>query len=310
MQTILGAGGAIGNELAKHLNNYTTRIRLVSRNPEKRNETVELFAANLLDIDKVAEAVKGSEVVYLLAGLEYKLKIWQQQWPVIMKNVIAACMQYKSKLVFFDNIYMYDAGHLHNMTEETPVNPVSKKGMVRAQIAQMILDQVRSGGLTAMIVRSADFYGPGVKNSMLMETVLKNMVKGKKAYWLGDPASIHTYTYVPDAAKATALLGNTTSAFNQVWHLPTDQQKLKGKEIMELFAKELNIKTRYSRIPKSMIRMMGFFNPLMKELYEMMYQFEKDYFFNSTKFNQHFPDFITTTYQEGIKATVKKEKSL
>lgn len=101
LQTILGAGEPIGNELAKHLVNYTTQLRLVSRNPVKVNETDEIIAADLLNGAAVTEAVKGSEIVYLLPGLQYKLKIWQEQWPLIIKNVLEACYQYICKLVFF-----------------------------------------------------------------------------------------------------------------------------------------------------------------------------------------------------------------
>src|SRR5579875_3088033 len=140
MQTILGAGGAIGKELAKALKQFTGQIRLVSRTPEKVNENDELIAADLTNAAQVAAAVQGADVVYITAGLPYKLKVWQQQWPVIMQNVIDACEQHKAKLVFFDNIYMYDKNELSNMTEETPINPPSKKGKVRAQIAQMLMN--------------------------------------------------------------------------------------------------------------------------------------------------------------------------
>src|SRR5215218_6370420 len=117
MQTILGAGGAIGNSLAKELLHYTDTIRLVSRNPKRINERDELVAADLTNASATADAVRGSEVVYLLAGIPYKLKVWQEQWPVIMQNVIEACKQHNAKLVFFDNIYMYDEKSLGNITE-------------------------------------------------------------------------------------------------------------------------------------------------------------------------------------------------
>ncbi len=306
MQTILGAGGSIGRELAAELTRYSTRIRLVSRNPKKINETDELLAADLLDTGAVEEAVKGSEVVYLVAGLQYRTKTWQEQWPVIMQNVINACISHKSKLVFFDNIYMYDPSRIGHMTEETPVNPSSNKGKVRAEILQQLMKTIESGQLTGMVVRAADFYGPGAATSMLMETVYKNLSKGKKAFWIGSPEAIHSYTFTPDAAKATALLGNTPSAYNQVWHLPTDPQKLKGKDFVALFEKNLGTSLGYRTISKTIISFMGIFNSMMRELKEMMYQFETDYYFDSSKFNHAFPGFNTTTYEEGIEQSVRK----
>jgi predicted dinucleotide-binding enzyme len=105
-QTILGSGGAIGIELAKALREYTTEIRLVSRNPEKVNETDELMPADLLHASDVQKAIQGSSVVYVTIGFAYSLKVWQENWPKFMGYVIDACMEHHCKLVFFDNIYM------------------------------------------------------------------------------------------------------------------------------------------------------------------------------------------------------------
>lgn len=304
MQTILGAGGSIGRELAKALLSYTNHIRLVSRTPKKINETDELMQANLVDPKQVDNAVKGSAIAYLVAGLEYKTSVWQEQWPVIMQNVIAACQKHQCKLVFFDNMYMYDKAHMSNMTEDTPVNPCSKKGAVRAQIAQMLLDAIAQGQITAMIVRAADFYGPGVRNSFVMETVYGNLAKGKKAMWMGRTDVAHTMTYVPDAARATALLGNTPDAYGQVWHLPSHTQKLTGKEWVNLFAAEMKKPAAMTTVAKGMMRIIGLFKPFLRELVETMYQYESDYHFDSTKFQQRFPDFRVTQPAEGVKATV------
>lgn len=304
MQTILGANGAIGKSLAKELQPYTNKVRLVSRHPKKVNESDELLSADLTDATQTDAAVQGSEVVYLTAGLDYKLKVWQAQWPVMMRNVIAACKKHNAKLVFFDNIYMYDKNSLDNITENAPINPPSKKGKIRAQIAQMLLDEVKAGKLTALIARSADFYGPGVNSSLLQETVIKNLQKGKKANWLADAGKIHSFTYVPDAAKATALLGNTPDAYNQVWHLPTDAKKLTGKDWIELFATEMKCAPKYSVLSSGMIKILGLFIPILKELHEMLYQYDRDYFFNSEKFNKRFPDFVITPYKEGVAHTV------
>jgi nucleoside-diphosphate-sugar epimerase len=157
MQTILGAGGIIGKELAKSLPKYTDRIRLVSRNPKKVNLTDEIFSANLADAGQTLQAVQGSEVVYLTAGLPYNIRTWQGQWPIIMKNVIDACNKNNAKLVFFDNVYSY--GRVNGwMTENTSTNPSSRKGEVRKKIADMIMDEVGRGKLKAIIARAADFY--------------------------------------------------------------------------------------------------------------------------------------------------------
>ena len=304
MQTILGAGGAIGKSLAAELRNYTSSVRLVSRKPTQINTGDELVSADLTDAKATADAVAGSEVVYLTAGLPYKTKVWRQQWPAIMQNTIEACKQYNAKLVFFDNIYMYDETSLSNITEEAPLNPPSKKGVLRHAIAQTLLNEMGAGNINALIARSADFYGPNVATSVLTETIYKNLKAGKKAQWMGDAAKVHSATYVPDAARATAILGNTPDAYNQVWHLPTDTQRLTGKDWVELFGKHMQVAPRFTNFSKGTIKLLGLFIPILRELHEMMYQYDRDYFFNSSKFMNRFPDFKITPYDEGVKATV------
>jgi nucleoside-diphosphate-sugar epimerase len=307
MQTILGANGTIGSVLAKELKAYTNQIRLVSRNPKKVNETDELFPADLSDASQVEKAIEGSEVVYLLVGFDYNIKVWQDKWPKLMRATIDACIKHKAKLVFFDNVYMYDMNAIPHMTENSTINPPSKKGGVRKEIADMLLNEVKSGKLTALIARSADFYGPNNDKSFLIEIVYKNMKKGKKPNWLIDANKKHSFTYTPDAAKATALLGNTVDAYNQVWHLPTDKNTLTGKEMIALFAKEMNVKNKISILPMWFLKILGLFIPMMKEMPEMMYQYDRDYYFDSSKFAKRF-NFKTTTYQEGVKLTIEQTK--
>jgi len=108
MQTLLGGNGTIGSVLAKELTRYTDKIRIVGRNPKKINESDELFKADLADPEQVDRAIAGSEVVYLLVGFEYDIKVWRNQWPLLMRATLDACKKHGAKLVFFDNVYLYD----------------------------------------------------------------------------------------------------------------------------------------------------------------------------------------------------------
>jgi nucleoside-diphosphate-sugar epimerase len=306
MQTILGANGVIANNLAKTLPQYTNKIRLVSRHPKKINLSDELRSADLLTNDQVSAAVQGSEVAYLTAGLTYNIDVWRKQWPVIMSNVIEACKKHKSKLVFFDNVYCY--GRVNGwMTEETPVRPSSRKGEVRAAIVNMILDEVKQGNLTALIARAPDFYGPQTPLSFLNVMVFENYAKGKKAQLMISDQFKHSLTYTPDAGKATALLGNTPSAFNQVWHVPTDSHTLTMKEIVEQAAAAFGVKPTYTVLQRWMLQMAGLFSGVIKESVEMLYQNDSDYLFSSSKFDKAF-DFKTTRYSEGIVETANSYK--
>ena len=303
MQTILGANGTIGSLLAKELTKYTNNIRLVSRHPQKVNSTDELLSADLSNPAVVDNAIRGSDVVYLLVGFEYKLKVWRRTWPALMRATIAACIKHDARLVFFDNMYLYDKGALGNMTEESPVNPPSKKGEVRAKIAKMLTDEVEAGRLKGLIARSADFYGPDNKSSLLIELVYKNLQKGKRPNWLIDLNKKHSFTFTPDAARATALLGNSPEAYGQVWHLPTDPNTLTASEMIALFSTRMNVNKKPMVLPLWMVRFIGLFVPVMREMPEMMYQYDRDYVFNSSKFEKKF-GIRATPYADGVRETI------
>jgi len=307
MQTILGAGGAIGIELAKALRQYTTAIRLVSRNPEKVNDTDELLATDLTVTKNVDAAVEGSSIVYITIGFPYSYKVWQKLWPKFIADIIAACKKHRSKLVFFDNIYMYDADGLNPATENASINPPSKKGKVRAQIAQKIMHEIEEGELTALIARSADFYGPGIKEtSILTETVFKPLSEDKKATWLGNDGYQHSFTFTKDAGEATAILGNTDDAYGEVWHLPTAKNPPTGKQWVEMIAEKMGKHPNYRVAPKFVIWLIGIFVPIMRETHEMLYQYDRDYVFDSTKFEQRF-DYQPTPYAKGVEEVIRAD---
>jgi nucleoside-diphosphate-sugar epimerase len=189
------------------------------------------------------------------------------------------------------------------MTEDSPVNPSSEKGKVRRQIAELMMDEIKQGKLQGLIARSADFYGPHNEKSVLQELAYKNLKKGKRPGWMIDADKIHSFTYTPDAAKAVAILGNTPDAFNQVWHMPTSAEKLTARQVIELFNKEMGTSKKVQVMPMWLLKVLGIFIPILKEMPEMMYQNDRDYFFDSSKFNQRF-SFTPTSYQQGVKQVV------
>jgi nucleoside-diphosphate-sugar epimerase len=158
-------------------------------------EGAETIAADMLNYPQVLKAVQGSDTVYLLVGITYNIKIWRRDWPVIMRNVINACKESGAKLIFFDNVYMY--GKVDGeMTEETPYNPTSKKGVVRAQVATMLQEEMKKGNIRAIIARAVDFYGPGVTDkSAAGILVFANMKKGKRPQWFINADVPRSYNY-------------------------------------------------------------------------------------------------------------------
>lgn len=300
MHTILGANGVIARELSVALLPFTAGIRQVSRHPRKVNPGDETVAADLLDAEATADAVSGSEVAYLTAGLPYKTSVWQEQWPRIMRNAIDACKRHGASLVFFDNVYAY--GLVDGaMTEETPFNPCSKKGEVRAKIATLLLDEMQAGNLEAMIVRAADFYGPHAVLSLPHAAIFQRLAAGKSPQWLGKPDKIHTFTFTPDTGKALAKLATSREAYGQTWHMPTTKEPFTGEDFVRLACEMAGRPYRLQAMPRWMMKLLGPFVSILRESVEMMYQFDFDYRFDSSKIEAAY-GFKPTPYRQGIRA--------
>ncbi len=308
MQTILGINGITGKGIANELIQKGYAVKGVSRRPTPGPWTH--VAADVLQKDQITAAIAGSEVVYACFGLEYTTAIWQRDWPVAIDNVISACLATHAKLVFIDNVYMY--GHVEGvMTEETPMHPSSKKGAVRKIVAEKLLSAFQNDGLKGCILRAADFYGPDCEKSMITETVFKNLAKGKTAQWLGKLDKVHSFTYIPDLCKAGATLGLDPRADGQIWHAPTHPDVLTGQEWIEMIAKEMGTSPKATALGNFMIGLLGLFIPILREIKEMLYQYNHDYRFSSAKYEHTFGDVPPTSYTTGIRATAafyKNEK--
>lgn len=307
VQTILGAGGAIGTELAKALKDFTSDIRLVSRNPQNINGTDNLLAADLTDKDQVDAAVAGSDICYLTVGLPYDTKLWQTTWPRIIHHVTEACIRHQAKLVFFDNVYAIGGDNVKHITETSPISPTSRKGQVRTEVDRHIQAQIDSGALEAIIARAPDFFGPIKATSVMMILVYDNLIHGKKAQWFCNADVVHTMGYTPDLARGTAMLGNTPDAYNQIWNLPVDSAALTGREWTQLFADALHTQAALQVFPAWAVQGLGLFMPILKETHEMLYQYDRDYLFDAGKFVTRF-NYSPTPNAEAVRQTVDQLK--
>ncbi len=301
--TLIGAGGTISNPLAKLLLEKQQPVRLLSRSGATRSGA-EARKVDVLNQGELTEAVRGSKVAYLLIGLDYNTKVWQEQWPIVMQNTIRACAETGVPLIFFDNAYMYGPVE-GKITEESPYRPSSKKGEVRAKIARQLLEAAQRGDLQASIARSSDFYGPWADTkSMFYQTVLKNLAAGKKPQWLGNPAMPHSMTYTLDCGRDLMTLADDPSSFNQTWHLPTFNPPPVPTDLMQMAANEMGVPYKgVQAASKNIVRLLGLFMPIMREMVEMVYQNERPYWFDSTKFEQHY-GVQPTSYEQGIRDTI------
>jgi len=301
MQTVLGANGQIGEELARELKrNFTSDIRIVSRKAKKINDTDEVFSADLSIREKAIEAVKGSEIAYFTLGLPISSALWEEQFPLILRNVIDACKINGTKLVFFDNTYMYPQDD-RVLTEETAFAPMGRKGRVRRKMAEMVLEEIKSGELEAVICRAPEFYGPG-KTQSITNTLLFNNIKASKKLKVPLSASKkRSLIWTPDASRATALIGNTPDAYGQTWHLPVDKSHPTYKEFIRIASGIYSRDLKYAVVPKFMFKIGSFFNKSVKELLELLPRYEYDNIFDDSKFRKRFPEFQVTTYKQGIR---------
>lgn len=307
MQTILGATGQIAVELARELaRSHTSDLRLVSRTPRKVNDTDVLAPADLLNAQQAAEAVKASSIVYFTAGLPPDTELWQTQFPVMLKNALDAIRAAGSKFVYFDNTYMYPQD-ARVLTEDAPFVPVGRKGRVRAEMANMVLQEMARGDIPVLIGRAPEFYGPGKTQSITNTLILDAIKAGKTPRVPVRDDTRRTLIWTPDASRALAALGNAPDAFGQTWHLPCDDDRLTYKQFVTLASEVTGTDLRYKVIGKWALTAAGLVSKQVRELRELLPRYEHDNLFDSSKFKQRFPEFQVTTYRQGLEQVLGKQ---
>lgn len=304
MQTILGAGGPIADELARELHrSFTSNLRLVSRHPRQVNGSDELVAADLTDPGSTERAVAGSDIVYLTVGLPMDSSLWEEKFPVMMRNVIDAVKTHGTKLVYFDNTYMYP-GTTAPQTESTSFVPNGRKGHVRAELANMLLAEMDAGTIEAVICRAPEFYGPGKTKSWTNSLVFDRVAAGKRPFVPVSATTKRSLIWTPDASRAMALIGNSPDTYGQTWHLPIDQNRLTYRQLIDLASTITGRKISYAVLPMWLFKLGSRFNSMLAEASELLPRYRGDNIFDTSKFAARFPEFKATKYQEGIATIV------
>lgn len=270
---ILGAGGAISRALVPELIRNRQQVTLVSRSG-RSVDGARSIAADILDDDALEEAVPEGSAVYLLVGLPYRAVVWEEAWPQIMRKVIRVC---------------------------------SEK---RAEIVETLDREVSAGSLSAIVARSADFYGPGAERNGIMNLlIIEKLLAGKAAQWVADADVLHSVTYTTDCGRAVPLLVADETSYNQVWHMPTASPPITMRRFTEIAAREIGAKPKLSVLSPWMLRLAGIFDRTVRELPEMLYQNDRDYIFDSSKLTERYA-FAPTSYEQGIAETVAYYRSL
>jgi nucleoside-diphosphate-sugar epimerase len=279
--SVIGGNGTIGAETVRHLAAAGCEVRIVQRHPRLIEGAVATASADVFDLNGLTKAVEGSDVIYLILGLPYDGKVWLEGFPRAVSHAVEAARRVGARLVYFDNVYMY--GPVQGvMTEDTPDNPTTQKGLARARAARVLMDAVEKGTIRGLIARSADFYGD-YRPFDQVKAIAEKLVNGRKAQLLFRADKVHSLTYIPDAGRAVAALGQRADAFDTIWHMPTDPNALTGAQLVTLIGTLLGNDARHTALPKLLLQMVGLFDGTVRGLLEMSYQFEQDYRFDSSK---------------------------
>jgi nucleoside-diphosphate-sugar epimerase len=262
---------------------------------------VEQVAADVATPEGARRACAGAAVVYHCAQPAYTK--WVESFPPLTRAVLDGAADAGAKLVFADNLYVYGPPE-GPMTEETPQRAQGKKGRIRIEMAAAILRAHAEGRLRCTIGRSSDYYGPQGTTSTVGDNLMKPLLRGKRARWLGSLDQPHTLNYLEDMGRALVTLGEREEADGQVWHLPA-AEPLTGRQFLTLTYDAAGLPSKAGVAPRPMIRLVGVFNPLVRELNETLYQFERPFVSDASKFQGAFGPFEPTPHQEAVRRTVE-----
>jgi nucleoside-diphosphate-sugar epimerase len=298
LHLVLGAG-QIGPLVAERLLARGHRVRIARRSAApSRLAGVETVTLDVRDPAAVAEAAAGAAVVYHCANPLYHQ--WHELLLPMTRGILEGTARAGARLVVLDNLYMY--GDTARMNGATPVAPVSKKGALRAEAAQLLLDADARGDLPVAIGRAADFFGPDAPQAAAFgERFFRRALAGKSGECLGDPEMPHAYSFTPDVAAGLVALGLGERA-RGVWMLPV-QPAESTRAVIGRFARALGSPLGVSAVPTWLLRAMGLFSPVIREVVEMTYQWRQPFAVDDAKFRAAF-GFGATAWDEAIGATV------
>jgi nucleoside-diphosphate-sugar epimerase len=307
LHVVLGAAGGTGAAVVRELVGQGRSVRAVTRRGHtavgdgaQPPASYQDAAADLTDAGQLRRALKGADVVYHCAQPAYTR--WSEEFAAMNRGVIEAAADAGAKFVFADNLYMYPPGS-SPMTEETPPTAATKKGRVRAALAEELLATHRDGRVRVAIGRSSDYFGPGGVNSVVGERFLKPVLAGEKTQWFADLDQPHTMSYLPDMARAFVVLGTRPEADGRVWHLPA-ADALTGRQIIAAAGRAAGTSSKPAVLGMASIRFAGLFVPLLREFPELWYQWSQPFVMDSSRFQEAFGPFAVTPMEPALADTV------
>ncbi len=299
---VVFGSGPIGLATAGELVARDLPVRVVNRSGRADvSAGVEVVAADATDPAAATTAAAGATVVYQCLNPAYHR--WVEDFPPLQAGVVAASRANGARLVSFENVYMYGDTEGTPMTEETPNQAHTRKGKVRLAMADELRLLHEAGQLDVVTARASDYFGPGaLEQSPLGELVIGKALAGKTAQVVGDPSQPHSYTFIPDAGRTMAELGARDDVGGEIFHVPNAPAR-STREIVDLIGQQLGTTVKVQTAPKLLLRTMGLFNPTVREVIEMLYEFEQPFVVDSSKAEQRL-GLAPTPLAEALAATI------
>ena len=298
---VLGASGGTGSAVVEELVARGLPVRAVNRKGDALVPAgVERVAADVATTEGARLAVEGAAVVYHCAQPEYTR--WAEEFPAMNRTVLDTTAAAGAKLVFADNLYMYDS-NLGPISESTPETATTVKGRLRGRMADDLLAAHRAGTLRVAIGRSSDYYGPNGTDTTLGDRLFEAILAGKKAQWLGSLDQPHTCSYLPDMARALVTLGEHEQADGRVWVLPA-AEPITGRAFIQVAARAAGTTPKEATISPGMMRVLGLFMPFLRSYVEMMGQWTAPFTVDASAFQTAFGPLQVTPHDRALAATV------
>lgn len=278
--------GPVGCWTARTLRDKDIPVRAINRSgnrPVLMPDDVQVIAADASDPEQAVDVARDAAVIYQALNPPYHK--WREHFPGLQAGAMAAARAAEARYVSIENLYMYDPAQ--PMVEDSPVRPRSKKGELRAQMADEVMAAHQRGEIEAAALRSSDYYGPGVVDSALGARVFGNLLSGKKAQLTGSAGTPHSWAYIEDVGRAAAILGTSDDALGEVWIAPHATPSTQ-QEMLKIAARDLGVEPQYSVVSPLLMRLAGLFVPAARESVEMMYEFTEPFIVDSSKFEKAF----------------------
>jgi nucleoside-diphosphate-sugar epimerase len=299
---VIFGSGAVGTWTARALLGEGHSVRVINRSGAANALVpagVEVVAADAADPQQAVAAARGATVVYQALNPPYHR--WPQEFPALQAGALAAAEQAGALYVSIDNLYMYGRV-VGPIRPDTPQRPHTVKGRLRAEMAAEVLTAHNAGRVEAVILRSSDYYGPGVTGSALGERTFTPLVVGKPAEVLGSAETVHSFAYIEDVGRTAALLGIRPEVAGQVWFTP-HAAALTQRETLAPAFEYVGTPPRLRVMGGTAMRLGGLFIPEARATVEMLYEFTEPFEVDSSATELAF-DITPTPIAEGMRRTV------